>query len=110
MSATNEPFRHYGDAEVDLTTNCGRKLLADFAVSEVARPVLSVAGLVDKGFTVTFAPTGAVVSRGGFEEPRLERVGRAADLPKIVQLLACGRQQVVCAAQQRVRQRVAPWR
>ena len=80
-SATNAPIKHLGDATVPLRTSCGRELLADFAVSEVTHPILSVAGLVDKGFTVTFGPDRAAVSRSGVEELSLVRRGGLYWLP-----------------------------
>ena len=60
-SAANEVAPSHGDADAALKAASGDECTADFAVSGVSRPILSVAALVDRGFSVACEPNGAAM-------------------------------------------------
>lgn len=80
-SATSAPIRQHGDNTVILCIDGGVRLKADFVASEVSHPIPSVSRVVDAGFTVSFGPTGALVTRSGQEVTKLARSGGLYWLP-----------------------------
>jgi len=80
ITASGQEIRHEADATVAMITQSGMIVEADFAVASVSQPLLSVAGMCDKGYTVIFAPSGASVMRGDYAGPRgVPRLGLVRD-------------------------------
>ena len=79
-AAGNHGLQHHGSTELQFQCKDGRVLKGEFAVSDIGKTILSVAQLVDKGYTVEFGQHIIVRSPCGDEMP-LTRSGGMFHLP-----------------------------
>ena len=69
-------MRNRGEMLLNLSTSDGKQISTTFQVSDVARPLWSVARICDAGFEVVFSKTGAkVVDKKGKQICHFQRVG-----------------------------------
>jgi hypothetical protein len=63
-----KPIAHYGERTVPFTGN-GKDWRITFQVADVSEAIVSVAAMVDRGYSVVFAPGGGFLVKGPVEKP-----------------------------------------
>ena len=80
-AAGGHGLQHHGSTELQFACKDGRVLRGEFAVSDIGKTILSVAQLVDKGYTVEFGQYSSQVRSPCGDEMPLTRSGGMFHLP-----------------------------
>lgn len=70
------PLKSFGVIAPEFSTHAGRRLHAEFQMTDAIRPVISVARAVDRGYTVVFSQKGAYMqNEAGHREDLIRKGG-----------------------------------